>query len=81
LFSAFAIVGITVFPGRIAGILRSIAANVTERGGALVGGVGQTISIENIRSEWQLYTILALVLGLVVVSLVDILVGDRLRVA
>jgi hypothetical protein len=79
LFGALAAIGITVFPGRIAGILRSIAANVTERGGALVDGVGQTISIENIRSEWQLYTILALVLGFAVISLVDMLVGDKLR--
>ena len=30
-FSVLAAVGITVFPGRIAGILRSIAANFTER--------------------------------------------------
>ena len=81
LFGLLAAVGITVFPGRIAGILRSIAANFTERGGAYIEGIGQSISIENIRSEWQLYTILVLVLGFAVYCVVDMLVGDRLRTA
>lgn len=79
IFGALSAIGITIFPGRIVGILRSIVANVAERGVAFVDGVGQSISIETIRSEWQLYTILALVLGLAVVSLVDMLVGDKLR--
>ena len=81
LFSVLAAVGITVFPGRIAGILRGIAANFTERGGAYIEGIGQSISIENIRSEWQLYIILALVLGFALYCVVDMLVGDRLRPA
>jgi hypothetical protein len=81
IFGALAAVGITVFPGRISGILRGILANVTERGGAFIEGIGQSISIENIRSEWQLYTILALVIGLAVVCLADMLIGDRFRMA
>ena len=80
-FGALATIGVTVFPGRVAGVLQSIAANFTERGGALVDRIGQTISIETVRSEWQLYTILALVFGFAVYSLVDMLVGDRLRTA
>ena len=80
-FGALATIGVTVFPGRIVGILRSIAANFTERGGALVDRIGQTISMETVRSEWQLYAILALVFGFAVYSLVDMLVGDRLRIA
>ena len=80
-FGALAAIGVTVFPGRVAGVLRSIAANFTERGGALVDRIGQTISIETVRSEWQLYAILALVFGFAVYSLVDMLVGDRLRTA
>ncbi|MHC4087047.1 MAG: hypothetical protein ACYSU5_17835 [Planctomycetota bacterium] len=62
-FGILAAVGIIVFPGRIAGILR------------------RTISMETIRSEWQLYTILALVLGFALYCIVDMLVGDRLRTA
>ena len=80
-FGALAAIGVTVFPGRIAGVLRGIATGFTERGGAVVDGIGQTISIETVRSEWQLYAILALVLGFAVFSLVDMLVGDRLRTA
>lgn len=80
-FGALAAIGVTVFPGRVAGVLRSIGANFTERGGALVDRIGQSISIETVRSEWQLYAILALVLGFAVYSFVDMLVGDRLRIA
>lgn len=80
-FGILAVVGVTVFPGRIAGILRGIAANLTERGGAYFNGVGQSIPIENIRSEWQLYIVLAFVLGFALYCIVDMLVGDRLRMA
>jgi len=80
-FGALAAIGVTVFPGRIAGVLRGIATGFTERGRAVVDGIGQTISIETVRSEWQLYAILALVLGFAVYCVVDMLVGDRLRTA
>lgn len=80
-FGILAAVGVTVFPGRIAGVLRSIATGLTERGGAVVDGIGQTISMETIRSEWQMYTILALVLGFAAYCVLDMLVGDRLRTA
>ena len=80
-FGVLAAVGVTVFPGRIAGIFRGIAANFTERGGAYIDGIGQSISIETVRSEWQLYIVLALVLGFAVYCVVDMLVGDRLRMA
>jgi uncharacterized membrane protein len=81
LFGVLAAVGVTVFPGRIGGVLRSIAAGFTGRGGSFLDGIGQYISIETIRSEWQLYTILVLVLGLAICSVVDIFMGDRLRIA
>ncbi len=80
-FGVLAAVGVTVFPGRIVGILRRIAAGLTARGGAVVDGIGRTISIETVRSEWQMYTILALVLGFALYCVVDMLVGDRLRTA
>jgi uncharacterized membrane protein len=80
-FGVLAAVGVAVFPGRIAGVLRSIATGFTGRGGSFLDGIGQYISIETIRSEWQLYTILALVLGLAICTVVDIFMGDRLRIA
>ena len=80
-FGVLAAVGVVVFPGRIAGILRAIAANLTERGSAYIEGVGQSIPIENIRGEWQLYIVLALVLGFAVYFVLDMLIGDRLRIA
>ncbi len=80
-FGVLAAVGVMVFPGRIAGIFRSIAAGFAERGGAYINGIGQSISVETVRSEWQLYIILALVLGFALYCFVDILVGDRLRIA
>jgi uncharacterized membrane protein len=80
-FGVLAAVGVTVFPGRIVGILRSIAAGFANRGGALIDGIGQSISLETVRSEWQLYAILALVLGLAVCVVLDMLVGERLRTA
>jgi len=80
-FGILAAVGIMVFPGKVAGILRGIAAGFAERSGAVVDGIGQSISVETIRSEWQMYTILALVLGFALYCIVDMLVGDRLRTA
>jgi len=80
-FGVLAAFGVTVFPGRVGGILRGVADGLKERGGALVDGIGQSIPMETIRSEWQLYIILALVLVLAVCIFVDMLVGDRLRTA
>jgi hypothetical protein len=80
-FGVLAAVGVAVFPGRIAGVLRGIAAGFAERGGAYIDGIGRSISIENVRSEWQLYIILAMVLGFAAYCVVDMLVGDRLRTA
>lgn len=80
-FGVLAVVGVAVFPGRIAGILRGIAADFAERGGAVVDGIGQSISIEAIRSEWQLYIIPALVLVLSFVCILDMLSGEKLRTA
>lgn len=80
-FGLLSAVGIVVFPGRIAGILRDIVAGFAERGGACIEGISQSIPIETVRSEWQLYIILALVLGFAAYCVADMLVGDRLRIA
>jgi len=80
-----AIVAVVVFPDRIAEVLRIIAANFTEQGKALVDKMTPTVDIEAVSGEvsgkWQFYTVLALVFGFAIYSLVDMLVGDRLRTA
>lgn len=80
-----AIVAVAVFPDRIAEVLRSIAANFTEQGKTLVNKMTPTVDIKAVSGEvsgkWQFYTVLALVFGFAIYSLVDILVGDRLRTA
>jgi len=76
-----AIVAVVVFPDRIAGVLRSIAGSFTGQGKALVEKMTPAVDIEAVRSEWQFYTVLVLLLGFAVYSLVDMFVGDRLRTA
>lgn len=78
-FGAAAIVAVAAFPGAIAAVFQSIVGSFTERGGALVDKIPQTI--EAVRRQWQLYTVLAAMAGFAVYSLVDLLVGDRLRTA
>ena len=78
-FGAAAIVAVAAFPDAIAAVFQSIAGSFTERGGALVDRIPQTI--ETVRGQWQLYTVLAAMAGFAVYSLVDLLAGDRLRTA
>jgi len=78
-FSAAAIVAVAAFPDAIAAVFQSIAGSFTERGGALVDRIPQTI--EAVRGQWQLYTVLAAMAVFAVYSLVDLLLGDRLRTA
>ena len=78
-FGAAAIVAVAVFPGVIAALFQGVAGSFTERGGALVDRIPQTI--ETVRGQWQLYTVLAVMVGFAVYSLVDLLAGDRLRTA
>jgi len=78
-FGAAAIVAVVAFPGAIAAVFQSAAGSFTARGGALVDRIPQTI--ETVRSQWQLYTILAAMAGFAVYSLVDLLAGDGLRTA
>jgi len=76
---AAAIVAVVAFPGRVTGIFGSIAGSFTEQGSALIGRILQTI--EAVRGEWQFYTVMGAVFGFAVYSLVDLLLGDRLRIA
>ena len=74
-----AIVVVVFFPGRVTGIFGSIAESFTQRGGALIGGIPQ--AMEAVRGEWQFYTVVGVVFGFAVYSLVDLLLGDRLPIA
>ncbi len=78
-FAAAAIVAVAAFPDTITAVFRSIVGSFTERGSALVDRIPQTI--ETVRGQWQLYTVLAAMAGFAVYSLADLLAGDRLRTA
>lgn len=78
-FGAAAIVAVAAFPDTIAAVFQSVAGSFTERGGALVDRIPQTI--ETVRGQWQFYTVFAAMAGFAVYSLVDLLAGDRLRTA
>jgi len=78
-FGAAAIVAATAFPGTITAVFQSIVGSFTQRSGTLVSRIPQTI--ETVRGQWQLYTVLAAMAGFAVYSLVDLLAGDRLRTA
>jgi len=78
-FGAAAIVVATAFPDTITAVFQSIVGSFTQRSGALVSRILQ--SIETVRNQWQLYTVLAAMAGFAVYSLVDLLAGDRLRTA
>ncbi len=79
IFGAAAIIAMVAFPDTITGIFNSIVGSFTERGGALVNRIPQTI--ETVRGQWQLYSVLAAMAGFAVYSLVDLLAGDRLKTA
>ncbi|MFZ2148271.1 MAG: hypothetical protein WAV28_13725 [Sedimentisphaerales bacterium] len=78
-FGAAAIIAVLAFPETLAGVFQSIAGSFTQRGGALVDRIPQTI--EAVRGQWQLYTGLAVMAGFAVYSLVDLFAGDKLRMA
>ena len=76
---AAAIVAVVSFPGAVAAVLGSIAGSFTEQSSALIGRIPQTIEV--VRGEWQFYTVMGAVFGFAVYSLMDLLLGDRLRIA
>jgi hypothetical protein len=78
-FGAAAIIAVLAFPETLAAVFQSIAGGFTARSSALVDRIPQTI--EAVRSQWQIYTGLAVMAGFAVYSLVDLLAGDRLRTA
>lgn len=74
-----AIVVVVFFPGTVTGFFGSIAGSFTEQGRSLIDKIPQ--AIETVRGEWQFYTVMGAVFGFAVYSLLDLLLGDRLRIA
>ena len=79
LLGVAAIAGVVALPGRIGAILRSVGVGFTERGGALLDRFPQAVGV--VRNEWQFYAVLAVLLAFAVFCLLDLLVGDRVRMA
>jgi len=75
-FAAF--VAVVAFPDASVEGFQTVARSVTERGGALVDRIPQTI--ETVRGQWHFYTILAAVSVFALYSIADLLLGDRLRI-
>jgi hypothetical protein len=79
IMGAAAIVAVVFFPGRITAVFGSIAGSFVEKGDTLIGRIPH--AIEAVRSDWQLYTVVGVVFVFAVYSLMDLLLGDRLRIA
>jgi len=79
LLGVAAIVGVVALPGRIGAVLRSVGVGFTDRGGALLDRFPQAAGA--VRNEWQLYAVLAVLLAFAVFCLLDLLVGDRVKMA
>jgi len=74
---AAAIIAMAVFPDTITAVFRYIVAIFTAASTALVSRIPR--SINTVRDQWQLYTVLAALAGFAVYSLLDLLAGDRLK--
>lgn len=79
LLGVAAIVGIVALPGRIGAVLRSVGVGFTDRGGALLDRFPQAAGA--VRNEWQLYAVLAVLVGFAVYFFLDMLLSDRARMA
>lgn len=79
IMGAAALAAVVFFPGRITAVFGSIAGSFAQKGDTLIGRIPQ--AVEAVRGEWQLYTVVAVVFVFAVYSLMDLLLGDRLRIA
>ena len=77
--AGIAVVVAVALPGTAVAAVRSIAASVTGQRGAFIDGIPRAINAFS--ADWQFYTILGAVSVFAVYSLVELLVGHRLRMA
>lgn len=76
---AAAIISIAIFPDTITAAYNSIVRSFTSQSSSVVSRIPQ--SINTVRDQWQLYTVLAAMAGFAVYSLLDLMAGDRLKTA
>lgn len=74
-----AIVAVVFFPSAVAGAFGSIGRGLVDQGGALAGRIPQALAA--IGRQWQLYAVLGAAAAVAIYSLLDLLLGDRLRTA
>ncbi len=74
---AAVLVLMTIFPGAVISFLKGVAVSLTEQGSAFMNEVPQVIGV--VRNGWQFFAIFAGILGFVIYSFLDLLIGDRLR--
>jgi len=74
---AAVLVLMTIFPGAVISFLKDVAVSLTEQGSAFMNEVPQVIGV--VRNGWQFFAIFAGILGFVIYSFLDLLIGDRLR--
>jgi len=79
ILGAAALVAVVFFPGRITAVLGSIADSLAQKGDTFIGIIPQ--AIEAVRGDWQLYMVVGVVFVFAVYSLMDLLLGDRLKIA
>ncbi len=79
LFGAVTIVAVVFFPTAIAEGFRTIAGAVGEQIDTWLDRIPP--ALETARTQWQFYAVVAAAFGLAVYTLVDLLLGDRLRIA
>ena|GEM_PF-1562245 len=84
--AAAAVIAIFVFPGRLAGLFKTITAGLTRQTGAvadygkaLMDSVGQSAPTGG--GRWQFYAALAVVLAFALYGVASLLLGDRLKTA
>lgn len=75
--SFLAVCGAVFIPDKIIAMLRGIGGGIVEYWDGLAGRVPHFV--ETVGGEWQFYAVLAVVAGFSVYCMVDLLVGDRLR--
>ena len=75
---ACAVLAAVFFPAATTEVFRTITGSVTEQAGTWFGKIPQTI--ETIRNQWQSYAVLTAVFGFAIYSLMDLLLGDKLRI-
>jgi hypothetical protein len=74
-----AVVAAIFFPTDVTSVFRNISSSFTKQGAALLGAIPG--AVKTISNQWQFYALLAAASVFAIYSLLDMLLGDRLKVA